>query len=129
MAVDRLWVSYGDHLAHPKSIERFSGPRIFVRRVPIWKERGIGAAFIEETALCAGDVLVVRDREDDAQLLRGLSDWLCSAEAAELMHEQRPTLKMRSSYPKFSGRDLAAVLHQAPAEATLRDAGGLALCA
>ena len=129
VALDRLWVSYGDHLAHPKSIERFSGPRIFVRRVPIWKERGIGAAFIEETALCAGDVLVVRDREDDAQLLRGLSDWLCSPEAAELMHEQRPTLKLRSSSPKFSGRDLAAVLQRAPAETTLRDAGGLALCA
>lgn len=120
VVLDRLWVSYGQHLAHPKSIERFTGPRIFVRRVPIWKERAIGAAFIDEQALCAGDVLVVRDRDDDAELLRGLSAWLCSTEAARLMHDQRPSLKLRSSYPKFSGRDLTAVLCQAPDDASLR---------
>jgi predicted RNA methylase len=129
VTLDRLWVDYGDHLAHPKSIERFTGPRIFVRRVPIWQGRRIGAAFIEEPALCAGDVLVVRDRDDDPAYLRSLASWLCSTQAADLMHEIRPTLNLRTSYPKFSGRDLTAVLSQAPDEAALAGAAELAVCA
>jgi hypothetical protein len=115
----RLWVEYGDHLAHPKDIARFSGPKVFVRRVPIWSERAIGAGYNDDTVLCAGDVLVVREPSDDADLLRGLSRWLNTRSAASLMHIRRPMLTRRDSFPKFSVKDLAAVLANAPPDDAL----------
>jgi hypothetical protein len=114
VTLGRLWVDYGDHLAHPKDLARFTGPKLFVRRMPIWKERAIGAAFLARTALCASDVLVVREASDDAAQLRGLCQWLSGSDTASLMHERKPLLTLRDSFPKFSGKDLAAVLRNAP---------------
>jgi predicted RNA methylase len=101
----RLWVKYGDHLAHPKEITRFMGPRLFVRRVPIWASKSLGASYIEETALCAGDVLVVRHAEDNARLLKGLCVFLNSAEVADFIIAQRPSVGHRDSFPKISAKD------------------------
>ena len=119
VTLGRLWVEYGAHLAHPKDIERFSGPKVFVRRVPIWNERAIGAGYSGDTVLCAGDVLVVRTPSDDADLLRGLCRWLNTRSAATLMHARRPMLARRDSFPKFSAKDLAAVLADAPVDDVL----------
>jgi hypothetical protein len=120
VALDRLWIRYGEHLAHPKTLDRFSGPRIFVRRVPIWKDRTIGAAYLEAPALCAGDVLVVKHAQDDPDVLVGLAAWLRTTEAAALMHARRPLLTMRSSYPKFAAKDLLAIVRDAPADDHLK---------
>jgi len=106
----RLWVKYGDHLAHPKELSRFVGPRIFVRRVPIWACKSLGAAYIEETALCAGDVLVVRHMNDDVQHLKGLCVFLNSPEAAEFIISNRPSVGYRDSFPKISAKDLVRLL-------------------
>lgn len=120
VGLDRLWVKWGLHLAHPKELARFRGPRIFVRRVPIWATRQLGAAYLEDEALCAGDVLVVRHDTDDRQLLVGLCVWLNSAEAAEHVLARRPSVKHRTSFPKISGKDLNMLFeHDLPAEATL----------
>lgn len=117
----RLFVHYGEHLAHPKELARFQGPRLFLRRVPIWENRQLGAVFIEETALCAGDVLVVRHEDDDAELLKGLCVFLNSAEAADRLLDHRPSLRYRDSYPKFSAKDINAVLETGlPDEEALR---------
>lgn len=107
---DRLWVKYGDHLAHPKEIARFMGPRLFVRRVPIWACKSLGVAYIEETALCAGDVLVVRHIDNNSQLLKGLCVFLNSVEAADFIIAQRPSVGHRDSFPKISAKDLVRLL-------------------
>ena len=103
---DRLWVNYGQHLAHPKEIERFEGPRIFVRRVPIWSDKTLGATYIAEKALCAGDVLVVKHVENDPKMLRGLCVFLNSQEAADYIIMHRPSVGHRDSFPKISAKDL-----------------------
>ena len=103
---DRLWVNYGAHLAHPKEIERFMGPRLFIRRVPIWACKSLGAAYIEETALCAGDVLVVRHCEDSVTLLKGLCVFINSPDVSEFIVAQRPSVGHRDSFPKISAKDL-----------------------
>lgn len=117
----RFFVDYGLHLAHPKTIDRFTGPKIFVRRMPLWKERTLGAAFSSETILCAGDLLVIRHKEDDIELLQGLEVFLNSNEAAELIFESRPTVLHRDSYPKISAKDLNYLFNQAmPSNEELR---------
>lgn len=108
----RLWVNYGAHLAHPKEFERFDGPRLFVRRVPIWSDKSLGATFIEEPALCAGDVLVIKHMTDDSDLLRGLCVFLNSPEVSAYIVEQRPSVGHRDSFPKISGKDLARLFRQ-----------------
>jgi predicted RNA methylase len=118
---DRLWVNYGPHLAHPKELGWFVGPRIFVRRVPIWATRRLGAVYLEKTALCAGDVLVVRHERNDRQLLRGMCTYLNSAEAAEAILQRRPSVRHRTSFPKISAKDLHMLFDvELPDEARLR---------
>ncbi len=117
----RLYVSYGEHLAHPKELDRFTGPRVVVRRIPIWKTRTLGAAYTEDTILCAGDMLVVRDREDDKELLRGLEVYLNSAEAAIAIGRNRPSIIHRDSFPKISAKDLNTLFEfELPQEEQLR---------
>ncbi len=121
VGLSRLWVSWGPHLAHPKELARFQGPRLFVRRVPIWSNRQLGAAYLEEDALCAGDVLVVRHKANDPLLLKGLCVWLNSAEAAMHVLARRPSVKHRTSFPKISGKDLNMLFdHELPSESILR---------
>jgi len=121
VSLERLWVDWGPHLAHPKDLERFCGPRLFVRRVPLWKDRQLGAVFLDETALCAGDVLVVRHKRDDVELLRGLCDYLNSSEAAEAILARRPSVRHRMSFPKISGKDLNALFdNELPTDDELR---------
>jgi adenine-specific DNA methylase/predicted RNA methylase len=118
----RLYVHHGAHLAHPKELARFCGPRLFLRRVPLWENRRLGAVYLDETALCAGDVLVVRHGGDDPELLKGLCVFLNSPEAAERMLQRRPSLRYRDSYPKFSAKDVHALLEAgAPPPETLRE--------
>lgn len=118
----RLWVKYGIELAHPKEITRFSGPRIFIRRVPIWKCKSLGATYIEETALCAGDVLIIKHLNDDIDLLKGLCAYLNSPQAAEFIIEHRPSVGFRDSFPKISAKDLVHLLKsKIPAPAELLD--------
>lgn len=114
----RLFVSYGPQLAHPKDLERFSGPRLFVRRVPIWQDRQLGAVYLEDVVLCAGDVLVVRHREDDPELLKGLCHFLNSPEAAEAVLAHRPSVRFRDSFPKLSAKDINLLLDQRAPDAT-----------
>ncbi|HEX2072066.1 MAG TPA: N-6 DNA methylase [Thermoleophilaceae bacterium] len=110
LRVDRLWVRYGDHLAHPKTIERFVGPKLFVRRVPLWNGRRLGAVYSEDLVLCAGDVLVVRHQSDDAAELERLARWLNSPTAAARIHEMRPSVFLRDSFPKIAAKDLGALI-------------------
>ena len=117
----RLWVNYGKHLAHPKDIGRFEGPRIFVRRVPIWSDKTLGAAYINETALCAGDVLVVKHIDNDTEMLQGLCVFLNSQEASEHIILHRPSVGHRDSFPKISAKDLTKLLRELlPKESILR---------
>lgn len=102
----RLWVDYGQNLAHPKTIDRFQGPRIIVRRMPIWKTRQLGAAYIEKKAIAAGDLLIVKHKDDDMRILKGVCVFLNSTEAADLILNNRPSVKFRTSYPKISAKDL-----------------------
>tara|TARA_Y100000310_G_scaffold20892_1_gene20230 strand:- start:951 stop:2135 length:1185 start_codon:yes stop_codon:yes gene_type:complete len=104
--IGRLWVDWGPHLAHPKELSTFQGPRIFVRRVPIWSNRHLGAAYLERDALCAGDVLVVRHETNDRELLQGLCTWLNEETAAACVLGRRPSVQHRTSFPKISGKDL-----------------------
>ena len=108
----RLYVNYGPHLAHPKNIERFEGPKIFVRRVPIWSCKTLGAAYSDETCLCAGDVLVIRHKNNDEVLLKGLCSYLNSEHAASKIIELRPTVGHRDSFPKISAKDLVLLLEK-----------------
>jgi len=108
----RLWVNYGNHLAHPKEILRFKGPRLFIRRVPIWANKSLGATYIEETALCAGDVLVVKHVKNDPILLRGLCVFLNSTEVAEYIVAQRPSVGHRDSFPKISAKDIVRLFRE-----------------
>jgi predicted RNA methylase len=107
---NRLWVLYGPHLAHPKEIERFEGPKIFVRRVPIWSNKTLGAAYCEDTILCAGDVLLVRHSEDDKKLLKGLCVFLNSEEVSNFIIKHRPSVGYRDSFPKISAKDLMTLM-------------------
>ncbi len=117
----RLWVDYGKHLAHPKEIDRFEGPRIFVRRVPIWSDKTLGATYITETALCAGDVLVVKHVDNDPEILRGLCVFLNSQDASEHIITHRPSVGHRDSFPKISAKDLAKLFRDLlPKESVLR---------
>ncbi|MCI0527147.1 MAG: hypothetical protein L0Y56_06860, partial [Nitrospira sp.] len=121
IAVGRLWVNYGPHLAHPKDLERFTGPRLFVRRVPIWATRQLGAAYIEQQALCAGDVLVIRQDNNNRELLQGLCVFLNSSRAGEVILNNRPSVRYRISYPKISAKDLNLLLElYAPNDDDLR---------
>lgn len=106
----RLYVNYGPHLAHPKNIERFLGPKIFIRRVPIWSCKTLGAVFSNEPCLCAGDVLIIRHKHDDEKMLKGLCMYLNSKDAAEKIIELRPTVGHRDSFPKISAKDLYLLL-------------------
>ena len=120
VSLDRLWVDYGVHLAHPKDISRFTGPRLFVRRMPIWGTRQLGAAYLSEPALCAGDMLVVQHKDNDIELLHGLCVFLNSQEAADFVLASRPSVQLRDSYPKISGKDLNRLL-----DARIPDDGSL----
>lgn len=117
----RLYVHYGAHLAHPKNLSRFQGPRLFLRRVPIWQDRQLGAAYLEDTVLCAGDLLVIRHYSDDREMLRGLCSFLNSPAAAEAALAHRPSVRFRDSFPKLSAKDLNALLDShLPDETALR---------
>lgn len=107
----RLWVKYGPHLAHPKEIGRFSGPKLFVRRIPSYADGTLIAAYSDSTILCAGDVLVIRHESDDPDMLQRLRLYLGSREAADFLIANRPSLQYRMSYPKISAKDLNALLH------------------
>lgn len=121
-SIGRLWVKYGAELAHPKELARFSGPRLFIRRVPIWKCKTLGATYIEETALCAGDVLVIKHLHDDIELLKGLCVFLNSSNAAKSIIEHRPSVGFRDSFPKISAKDLVNLLNtKIPAPALLHE--------
>jgi predicted RNA methylase len=121
ITLGRLYVHYGPHLAHPKSIDRFSGPRLFVRRVPIWENRRLGAVYCDDPILCAGDVLVIKHETDDPGLLKGLCVFLNSFEAARCLLFNRPSLGHRMSFPKISAKDLNRLLdEQGPTEASFR---------
>lgn len=118
----RLFVKYGPHLAHPKELARFQGPRLFVRRVPVWQDRQMGAAYAEDTILCAGDVLVIRHKSDEKDLLKGLCKFLNSPECAEAVLARRPSMRYRDSFPKLSAKDLNALFDQhLPSEELLRE--------
>lgn len=120
--MNRLWVQYGDHLAHPKDLDRFTGPRIFLRRMPIWGTRQLGAVYLSSQALCAGDVLVIRHLTDDSVLLRGLCVFLNSPEAAEFVLDARPSMRLRDSYPKISAKDINRLLElRIPDQPSLRN--------
>ncbi|HHQ4543168.1 TPA: N-6 DNA methylase [Aeromonas veronii] len=117
----RLWVNYGKQLAHPKEIDRFEGPRIFVRRVPIWSDKTLGATYISEKALCAGDVLVVKHVENDPDILRGLCVFLNSPQVSEFIITHRPSVGHRDSFPKISAKDLVRLFREMlPKEVALR---------
>lgn len=117
----RLWVDYGKHLAHPKEKDRFEGPRLFVRRVPIWSDKSLGATYIDETALCAGDILVVKHIDNAQEILRGLCVFLNSPEASEFIITHRPSVGHRDSFPKISAKDLARLFREMlPNKAALR---------
>ena len=111
-SIGRLYINYGPHLAHPKNIERFEGPKIFVRRVPIWSCKTLGAAYSDETCLCAGDVLVIRHKDDNEKLLKGLCIYLNSKYAAAKITELRPTFGHRDSFPKIAAKDLVLLLEE-----------------
>lgn len=122
---NRLWVRHGPHLAHPKDLARFTGPRLFVRRMPIWKSRRLGAVFLSDQVLCAGDVLVVRHEGDDPEKLRGLCVFLNSPEAADFVLTERPSVRLRDSYPKISAKDLNRLLEsRVPDDRTLTRLAG-----
>jgi hypothetical protein len=108
----RLWVRYGDHLASPKSLNRFTGPRLILRRMPIWSTRRLCAVYTDVTALCAGDLLIVKHPDDDRDALQELAEWLCGEECAELIHGHRPSVKLRDSYPKISAKDVHWLLNR-----------------
>jgi SAM-dependent methyltransferase len=120
----RLWVDYGPHIAHPKDPERFAGPRVLVRRVPIWSPRRLGAAYLEEPMLCTGDLLIVQHEAGDVSQLRGLCVFLNSTETADFVLAARPSVQLRDSYPKISAKDLHRLF-----EARLPDADALAALA
>lgn len=102
----RLWVDYGPHLASPKELGRFSGPRLVLRRMPIWGDRRLCAHYIEHTELCAGDLLVIKHRENSREQLKALAHWIRSDTATHLIHERRPSVKHRDSFPKVSAKDI-----------------------
>jgi predicted RNA methylase len=121
VAIGRLWVDYGSHLAHPKEIERFDGPRLVLRRVPLWGTKQFAVAFMTSCVLCAGDLLIVKHEDDDEQLLRGLSIFLSSESAAQFIHDHRPSLRHRMSFPKISAKDVNLLLQEAiPSDESLR---------
>lgn len=121
LIIERLWVSYGQHLAHPKIIERFTGPKIFLRRMPTWANKKFSAVFDTSVVLCAGDILVIRHRDQDSELLKGLCMYLNSKEAADFIFSQRPSLGLRDSFPKISATDVNALLKECcPLEVDLR---------
>src|SRR5882724_1643736 len=118
----RLYVNYGPHLAQPKELTRFKGPRLFVRRMPLWGTRSLASAYTDEIALCAGDVLVIRHTElDDVELLKGLCVFINSPRTATAIFNHRPSVQHRVSYPKISGKDLEWLFeNQLPSEEELR---------
>jgi predicted RNA methylase len=113
LQVGRLWVNYNDHLAHPKNLSRFTGPKLFIRRVPAWATRTLAAVYCEELVLCAGDVLVIKHEADDINLLKGLCVFLNSTKAANYIFDKRPSVKHRMSFPKISAKDLNTLLEHA----------------
>ena len=121
ITLGRLYINYGPHLAHPKELARFKGPKLFVRRVPIWKDRTLGVAYSDQTILCAGDVLVIRHKSNNVELLKGLGAFLNTKEAAEFLYKIRPTVLHRTSFPKISAKDLNKLLDAIlPSENKLR---------
>lgn len=124
ITIGRLWVHYGAHLAHPKDEYRFTGPRLFVRRVPLWSPRRLAAVFCNEKVICAGDVLVVKHLTDSPLLLKGLAIFLNSTSAMKHIFEHRPSVQHRDSYPKISVKDLNFLLENfLPSEKELLDLG------
>ncbi|WP_225182239.1 N-6 DNA methylase [Pectobacterium aroidearum] len=118
----RLWVNYGKHLAHPKELERFDGPRLFVRRVPIWSDKTLGVTFLNETVLCAGDVLIIKHAENNTELLHGLCVYLNSTEVSDFIISHRPSVGHRDSFPKISAKDIAQIFREIlPSETNLRE--------
>lgn len=105
VTLGRMWVSYGPHLAAPKTIDVFRGPRLIVRRMPLANKR-LGAVFFDSVALTAGDLLTVRHADNDVVALQRLAAWLSSNEAMEHVYEMRPSVRDRSSFPKISAGDL-----------------------
>lgn len=110
VTLGRLWVNYGPHLASPKEMSRFKGPRLIVRRVPIWSTKRLCAQFTQETALCAGDLLIVQHCTDDVDRLADVAHWINSQEASDALHELRPSVRHRSSFPKISAKDLHSII-------------------
>ena len=102
----RLFVDYGPHLAQPKSLDIFKSPKVFVRRMPEYGVSGLSAVYCTELVLCAGDILVITHPSNDPLLLRGLTRFLNSPEAAQHIYDIRPTVLHRASYPKIAGKDL-----------------------
>jgi adenine-specific DNA methylase/predicted RNA methylase len=112
ITLDRLWIDYGEKLARPKDIRLFKGPRIFLRRMPIWKGKKLACCYIENTAACAGDVLVIKHKNDNVELLKGLAVFLNSEKILDFLFEYRPSLTSRDSYPKIAAKDINALLDE-----------------
>ena len=120
----RLFVDYGPHLAQPKSLDIFNGPKVFVRRMPVYGVCGLSAVYCKELVLCAGDILVVTHPSNDPLLLKGLTNFLNSPEAAKHIYDIRPTVLHRASYPKIAGKDLNYLFENwLPDDDTLKQLG------
>ena len=106
IVLGRMYVNYGEHLAQPKHIDIFRGPKIFVRRLPEYGVKGLSAVYSEDEVLCAGDVLIVRDDNDDRDRLAAITKFLNSEFAARMIYKMRPTVQYRAAYHQIAGKDL-----------------------
>jgi predicted RNA methylase len=102
----RLYVNYGPHLAHPKDLAVFKGPKIFLRRVPVWKSKRLCATFTKRFYICAGDVLCIRAKLNNEYLLKDFCKFLNSRKASDFIFKNRPSIRLRDSFPKISAKDV-----------------------
>lgn len=102
--IPKLFVKYGEHLAEPRSIIMFEGPRILVQRI-VGKEY-LSCAYTEEKILCNSDVIsLFPKRNASAIIVKGITSILNSKLCLQYLKSTNVNLD-RDAYPKINTNSL-----------------------
>jgi adenine-specific DNA-methyltransferase len=95
---ENYYVKYGVHLAEPRSLSLFEGPRILVQRIV--SKNVLDATYIEETFICNTDVVTLQPKNNEINI-KFYNAILCSKLCSFIVRSQNVNLD-RTAFPKIN---------------------------
>ncbi len=102
--IPKLFVKYGEHLAEPRHIEMFEGPRILVQRIV--GKIYLSCTYTEDSYLCNSDVISLFPKVNlSSKIVKGITAILNSKLCLQYLKSTNINLD-RDAYPKINTNSL-----------------------